>query len=157
MPPGLSNGDRTPRVVRRLAAVAFVDIVGYSILMAQDETGTHQRWMTMLEEIIRPKAIAHRGKVVKSTGDGILAEFPSALDAVEWARSVQRLLHSRSTEGPLSPPMALRIAIHLGDLITTDDDIYGDHVNVAARLQEFAEPGGIVLSETVYELVRGSI
>ena len=156
MPASLSNGD-TPRLIRRLAAVAFVDIVGYSILMARDETGTHQRWMAILDEVMRPKALVHRGKVVKSTGDGILAEFPSALDAVEWARDVQRLLHSRSTEGSLSPPIALRIAVHLGDVIATDDDVYGDHVNVAARLQEYAEPGGIILSETVYDLVRGSI
>src|SRR5882762_4592602 len=85
MPPSPSNGDSGPRMDRRLAAIAFVDIVGYSILMARDETRTHQRWMSILDNIIRPQTERHRGKVVKSTGDGILAEFPSAFDAVEWA------------------------------------------------------------------------
>src|SRR6266566_3166592 len=96
---------------RRLAAIAFVDIAGYSVLMAEDETATHARWMSLLNGVLRPEAALHRGKIVKSTGDGVLAEFPSALDAVEWARDVQRLLHSRSTEGSLSPPIALRIAV----------------------------------------------
>ena len=76
-------------MVRRLAAIAFIDIVGYSILMARDETRTHQRWMAVLDEIVNPLATQHRGKVVKSTGDGVLAEFPSAFDAVQWAVAVQ--------------------------------------------------------------------
>src|SRR5947209_18436482 len=83
MSPCPSNGGNAPRVDRRLAAIAFIDIVGYSILMARDETRTHQRWMAILDTIIRPQTLRHRGKVVKSTGDGILAEFPSAFDAVE--------------------------------------------------------------------------
>jgi adenylate cyclase len=143
---------------RRLAAIAFVDIVGYSILMAEDETRTHQRWMRILAEIIRPAARRHRGTVVKSTGDGILAEFPSAFDAVEWAREVQRRIAAEDAGAePELPSIRLRIAVHLGDIMETDDDIYGDGVNVAARLQEHAEPGGIVLSEAVHDLVRGSI
>ena len=155
MPSCPSNG--VPRVNRRLAAVVFVDIVSYSILMARDETRTHERWMAILDEVIRPQIGWHRGRFVKSTGDGVLVEFPSAFDAVEWARQVQRSVHSESPDDSLSPPVALRIAIHLGDVIETDEDLYGDNVNVAARLQEYAEPGGIVLSETVYDLVRGSI
>ncbi|HEY0439703.1 MAG TPA: adenylate/guanylate cyclase domain-containing protein, partial [Xanthobacteraceae bacterium] len=151
-----SNGDAHPRVSRRLAAIAFVDIVGYSILMASDETRTHRRWMEILNEIIRPQADQHRGRIVKSTGDGVLAEFPSAFDAVEWARQVQRAVHAPSDDAS-APMLALRIAVHLGDVIATDEDIYGDNVNVAARLQEYAAPGGIVLSETIYDLVRGSI
>jgi len=155
MPNGPSNGDSAPRVTRRLAAVAFVDIVGYSALMAHDETRTHQRWITILNKVIRPATVEHRGRIVKSTGDGVLTEFPSAFDAVEWARQVQRIVNLGPAEDSVS--LALRIAVHLGDVIATDEDIYGDNVNVAARLQEHAEPGGIVVSETVYDLVRGSI
>src|SRR5207302_1638480 len=150
---------RTPELgARRLAAVAFVDVVGYSILMATDERGTHQRWMAILNEIVRPKAIEHHGIVVKSTGDGVLAEFVSALDAVEWAMAVQRaVLSPHETRGGDLRSIALRIAVHLGDVVSTRDDIYGDGVNVAARLEEYANPGGIVLSEAVHDLVRGSI
>src|ERR1043165_9194119 len=119
MPACPSNGDHTPQVDRRLAAIAFVDIVGYSILMARDETRTHQRWMAILDEVIRPQAIRHRGKIVKSTGDGVLAEFPSAFDAVEWAIEVQQALRNHGTEDPL-PPLSLRMAVHIGDIITTE-------------------------------------
>src|SRR5438270_10509458 len=94
MSPCPSNGGNAPRVDRRLAAIAFVDIVGYSILMARDETRTHQRWMALLDGVIRPYAGRYRGKIVKSTGDGVLAEFPSALDGVEWALSVQAATRS---------------------------------------------------------------
>ncbi len=156
MPPSPSNGDSGPRMDRRLAAIAFVDIVGYSILMARDETRTHQRWMDILDNIIRPQTERHRGKVVKSTGDGILAEFPSAFDAVEWALDVQRAVQARATDDAL-PSIALRIAVHVGDIITTEFDVFGDGVNLAARLQEHAPVGGIVFSEAVYDLVRGSL
>src|SRR2546421_1254635 len=124
--------------------------------MARDETRTHLRWMEILEEVIRPHTAWHHGAIVKSTGDGILAEFPSAFDAVEWARKVQRSVHLGSTGNGLST-VALRIAVHVGDIIATEEDIYGTNVNVTARLQEYAEPGGIVLSEAVYDLVRASI
>jgi adenylate cyclase len=114
--------------------------------------------MSLLNEIIRPKAKEYHGKVVKSTGDGVLAEFPSALDAVEWGLELQGRVQEQITkEGGTLRPIALRIAVHLGDVMTTEDDIYGDGVNVAARLQEYAEPGGIVLSEAVYDLVRGTL
>jgi adenylate cyclase len=156
MPISTPNGNGKHSVTRRLAAIAFVDIVGYSILMARDETRTHQRWMTILDEVIRPRALSHSGRIVKSTGDGVLAEFPSAFDAVEWAIGVQRALHPGGDDGT-GAPVALRIAVHLGDIITTNEDIYGDNVNLTARLQAFAEPGGIVLSETVFDLVRGSL
>jgi len=142
---------------RRLAALAFVDIVGYSILMASDERRTHDRWMALLDGVIRPQASEHDGVIVKSTGDGVLAEFASALDAVEWGIDVQRGVLAARAEGEHLPSIALRIAVHLGDVISTKDDIYGDGVNVAARLQEYADPDGIVLSEAVHDLVRGSI
>ncbi len=151
-----SNGDQQPRMERRLAAIAFVDIVGYSILMGRDETRTHQRWMSVLTDIIRPQAALHRGKVVKSTGDGVLAEFPSAFDAVRWAIEVQQALRLQATEDPL-PPLSLRIAVHIGDIITTEFDVFGDGVNLTARLQEHAPAGGVILSEAVHGLVRGSL
>src|SRR5439155_18782232 len=126
--------------------------------MATDERHTHERWMAILNEIVRPKAIEHHGIVVKSTGDGVLAEFASALDAVEWAVAVQRaVVPPREAHGGEARSIALRIAVHLGDVVSAQDDIYGDGVNVAARLQEYANPGGIVLSEAVHDLVRGSI
>ncbi|HVM81058.1 MAG TPA: adenylate/guanylate cyclase domain-containing protein [Stellaceae bacterium] len=144
---------------RRLSAVAFVDIVGYTILMARDEAGTHERWMRLMAEVLRPRAAQQRGRIVKSTGDGVLAEFPSALDAVVWAREVQQAsaeAQARDAERNL-PPIALRISVHIGDVVETENDIYGDGVNVAARLQEHAEPGGIVLSAAVHDLVRGHL
>jgi adenylate cyclase len=156
MPSSPSNEESEPRIDRRLAAIAFVDIVGYSILMARDETRTHQRWMLILDRIIRPQAASHHGKIVKSTGDGVLAEFPSAFDAVGWANDVQRAVLAQGGDDPV-PPIALRIAVHVGDIITTGFDVFGDGVNLAARLQEHAPAGGIVLSEAVHDLVRGSL
>jgi adenylate cyclase len=154
----LDGGASGSRWERRLVAVAFVDIVGYSVLMAEDEARTHDRWMRMLAEIIRPASHRYRGKVVKSTGDGVLAEFPSALDAVEWACEVQRIRHEeRLSEDPEARELTFRISVHLGDVFTADDDIYGDGVNLAARLLEHGEPGGVVLSETVYNLARGNL
>jgi adenylate cyclase len=153
--PSKQNGEAP--LSRRPAAVTFVDIVGYTILMASDESRTHQRWMTILSNVIRPQTEMHHGTVVKSTGDGILAEFPSAYDAVEWARDVQRLVGPAQTKEGAPPSIALRISVHFCDIIATEFDIYGDGVNVAARLQEYAPPGGIVLSEAVYDIVRGSV
>ncbi|WP_375415443.1 adenylate/guanylate cyclase domain-containing protein [uncultured Bradyrhizobium sp.] len=156
MPSCPSNGDHAARMDRRLAAIAFIDIVGYSILMGRDETRTHQRWMSILDQIVRPEAARHRGKVVKSTGDGVLAEFPSAFDAVRWALAVQSGMEAeRAADSSL--PIALRIAVHVGDIITTEFDVFGDGVNLAARLQEHAPAGGVVLSSAVHDLVRGSL
>src|SRR5262249_55548373 len=138
----------------RLAAIAFADIVGYSILMSDDEVGTHQRWMVLLANILRPGAERHRGRIVKSTGDGVLAEFPTAPDAMEWAREVQEAVHRGETAR--ARPIALRISVHVGEVMATSDDIYGDDVNIAARLQEYGEPGGIILSEVAYNLVGGA-
>ena len=111
--------------------------------------------MALLGDVIRPGAQRHHGRVVKTTGDGVLAVFPSALDAVEWAREVQEAVRrAQVTEGTELRPIALRIAVHIGDVIMTGDDIYGDGVNVAARLQEHGQPGGVILSSAVYDLVR---
>jgi adenylate cyclase len=146
------DGDR-----RRLAAVAFADVVGYSMLMTRDEPGTHNRWMRMLAEIVRPAVARHRGRVVKSTGDGVLTEFQSAADAVLWAQQVQRAVRAQGSRDAEGRPLALRISVHLGDVIESEDDIYGDGVNVAARLQEYAPAGGVVLSSAVYDLVRAHL
>jgi adenylate cyclase len=150
--------DDPARSGRRLVAVAFLDVVGYTILMASDEGRTHRRWMMILDEIIRPRTTDYRGRIVKFTGDGILAEFSSVLDAVEWAQDIQRTVPSAQVEdGESAPTIALRIAINLGDIIATEFDIYGHSVNVAARLQGHAEAGGILLSEAVYHVVRGTV
>jgi len=146
---------------RRLAAVAFADLVGYTILTAREEDATHARWMRLLNDVIRPLAERHNGRFVKSTGDGALTEFRSALDAVRWAESVQQAALAASAAGAGDDTdggsaLVLRIAVHLGDVVTTEFDIYGDGVNIAARLQEHAPPGGIVVSEAVRDLVRGS-
>jgi adenylate cyclase len=156
MPTCPSNGDNAARMNRRLAAIAFIDIVGYSILMGRDETRTHQRWMAILDQIVQPQAVRHRGKVVKSTGDGVLAEFPSAFDAVQWALDVQQAVEALRANDPLLS-ITLRIAVHVGDIITTDFDVFGDGVNLTARLQEHSPAGGVVLSGAVHDLVRGSL
>ncbi len=156
MPSGPSNGENAARMDRRLAAIAFIDIVGYSILMGRDETRTHQRWMAILEQIVQPQAARHRGKVVKSTGDGVLAEFPSAFDAVQWALGVQQAVEALRADDP-TLSIALRIAVHVGDIITTEFDVFGDGVNLTARLQEHSPVGGVVLSGAVHDLVRGSL
>ena len=153
-----SRGRSSGRPTRRLAAVAFVDIVGYTILMSSDESRTHVRWMKILDEVIRPRTAQYGGRIVKLAGDGLLAEFSSALDAVEWAQDIQATIPAAQTDSnELNPSIALRIAINLGDIIVTDVDIYGDGVNVAARLQEHAEPGGILISESVHDVVRGTV
>src|SRR5258707_15197379 len=114
--------------------------------------------MKILNEVTRPRISQYRGRLFKLTGDGVLAEFSCALDAVEWAQDIQRLVPSVQIERNGHPPsIALRIAINLGDIIVTESDIYGDGVNVAARLQEHAEPGGVLLSESVYDVVRGTV
>jgi adenylate cyclase len=136
---------------RRLVAVAFIDIAGYTLLTAADEVGTHAGWMSLLNTVVRPLATLHQGRVVKSTGDGVLVEFPSVLNAITWATGVQTQRSGDAADRPLT----LRISVHLGEVVTTDDDIYGDGVNVAARLQEHATPGGIVLSAAAREMVRG--
>src|SRR5690606_7158164 len=119
---------------KRLVAIAFADVVGYSVLMAQDETRTHQQWMMVLADIIRPLAAQRQGTIVKLLCDRLLAGFPGAVAAVEWARAVQaELSTSKREERPF--PLVLRIAVHLGEVIDPGDDIYGDGLKTAARLQ----------------------
>lgn len=131
---------------RRFAAFAFADVVGYTILMATDEARTHRRWMAVLDGVLRPLAAAHGGRIVKSTGDGVLAEFATPRRAVDWGLQVQRRMAEADAEQPDAPTLALRIALHMGEVAATEHDIYGQGVNVAARLQEHAPAGGLLLS-----------
>src|SRR5712672_4057815 len=139
---------------RRLAAILAADVAGYSQLMGVDEEGTHERLRRHLRDLVDPKIKEHRGRVVKNTGDGMLAEFASVVDAVRCAAQVQRGMIDREPEVPDEQRIRFRIGINLGDVIVEEHDIFGDGVNVAARLEALAEPGGVFVSNTVYEHVR---
>src|SRR5271166_4095015 len=128
---------------RRLAAILAADVAGYSRLMGADEEGTHERLKVHRGQLIDPKIQVHRGRIVKNTGDGVLAEFASVVDAVRCAAEVQRAMLDREPEVAAKLRIEFRIGINLGDVIVEDDDIFGDGVNIAARLEAIAEPGGI--------------
>jgi adenylate cyclase len=140
--------------VRRLTAILAADVAGYSRLMGGDEEGTHERLKAHLGELVNPKIEEHRGRIVKNTGDGFLAEFPSVVDAVRCAAEVQRGMADREPEVPEEQRIRFRIGINLGDVIAEENDIFGDGVNVAARLEALAEPGGICVSRIVRDQVR---
>jgi class 3 adenylate cyclase/TolB-like protein len=145
------------RLQRRLAAILFADVVGYSRLTGQDEVGTWHRLQTVLREVVRPHLKAHAGRIVRIKGDGILVEFASAVEAVASAVALQQAMAQRNTKLAKAHHIELRIGINLGDIITTNDDVHGDGVNVAARLEPLAEPDGICISATVYEHVRAKL
>jgi adenylate cyclase len=150
-----TNLNGTAAGARRSSAVSFLDVVGYSTLMAENAARTHLDWMQALNEIIRPAARQHGGRIVKSTGDGVLAEFPDARAAVAWASAVQdSMLAEYAPTGSSRLPIVARIAVHVDQVFVASDDIYGPGVNVAARLQEYCEPGGIVLSDAIFDFVR---
>jgi adenylate cyclase len=136
---------------RRLTAILAADAAGYSRLMGADEEGTHERLRAHLEELVHPKIEGHRGRVVKNTGDGLLAEFASVVDAVRCAVEMQRGMGERNA--PV-PAIEFRVGINLGDVIAEEHDIFGDGVNIAARLEALAEPGGICVSRLVRDQVR---
>jgi len=140
--------------VRRLAAILAADVAGYSRLMEADEERTHERLKAHLTELVNPKIAEHRGRIVKSTGDGFLAEFASVVDAVRCAVEIQRGMAGCEPEMPEERRIRFRIGINLGDVIVEADDIFGDGVNVAARLEALAEPGGICVSRVVRDQVR---
>ena len=144
-------------VERRLAAILSADVVGYSRLMGDDEAGTLAVLKAHRAECIDPEIAAYQGRIVKLMGDGALVEFPSVVDAVECAVAVQRGMAERNAEVPEDRRVAFRIGINLGDVIIEGDDIYGDGVNVAARLQELADPGGVCVSANVHEQVEGKL
>jgi adenylate cyclase len=140
--------------VRRLTAILAADVAGYSRLMGADEEGPHERVKAHLGQLVNPKIKEHRGRIVKNTGDGLLAKFSSVVDAVRCAAEVQRGMIDREPEVPDEQRIRFRIGVNLGDVIVEEHDIFGDGVNVAARLEALAEPGGVLVSNTVYEHVR---
>jgi len=144
------------RVQRRLAAILAADVVGYSRLMEADEAGTVARLRTLRKEVFEPVTAQFGGRVFKTMGDGALAEYPSAFDALQSAVDVQRELAARNSDLPENMRIMLRIGISLGDVIVEGDDLYGNGVNVAARLEGIAHPGGICVSGNVYEHVRNA-
>jgi TolB-like protein/class 3 adenylate cyclase len=145
------------RVERRLAAVLAADVAGYSRLMGHDEEGTLARLKSLRKALIDPKITEHRGRIVKTTGDGMLVEFASAVDAARCAVEVQRDMAGQNAEVPQDGRIEFRIGIHIGDIIIDDDDIFGDGVNIAARLEGIAEPGGVCISDDAHRQVRGKV
>src|SRR5215471_2203624 len=144
----------TTTATRRLTAILAADVAGYSRLMGADEEGTHARLRAHFDELVEPKIAEHRGRVVKNTGDGLLAEFASVVDAVRCAVEVQREMIARNAAIPEERRIEFRMGINLGDIIIQDGDIFGDGVNIAARLEALAQPGGICLSAAAHEQVR---
>ena len=144
-------------VERRLAAILAADVTGYSRLMGADEEGTLERLKAHRRELVDPKIREHRGRIVKTTGDGMLVEFPSVVDAVRCAVEIQRAMTDRNVETPEDKRITFRTGINLGDVIIDHEDIYGDGVNIAARLEALAEPGGICISRVVRDQIRDKL
>jgi len=142
---------------RRLAAILAADVAGYSRLMGRDEEGTHERLKAHLQELVNPKIGEHRGRIVKNTGDGFLVEFASVVDAVRCAVAIQRGLPEREAVVPEERRIGFRMGINVGDVIAEEHDIFGDGVNVAARLEGLAEPGGICISRMVRDQIRDKL
>ena len=142
---------------RRLAAILAADVAGYSRLMGADEEGTLAALKALRRELYDPKIKEHRGRVVKTTGDGLLLEFASVVDAVRCAVEVQRAMAERNVDVPPDRRIEFRMGINLGDIIRDGRDIYGDGVNIAARLEALAEPGGICVSRVVHDQVRDKL
>jgi TolB-like protein/class 3 adenylate cyclase/cytochrome c-type biogenesis protein CcmH/NrfG len=146
-----------PPFERRLAAILAADVVGYSRLMGADEAGTHARLRAPRKDFIEPKVAEHRGRIVKLTGDGALVEFASVVDAVQCAVVTQQGIAERNAEQPPEHRIEFRLGVNLGDVIIDGDDIYGDGVNVAARLEGLAPAGGICVSDIVQQMIRGRL
>ena len=141
---------------RRLAAILAADVVGYSRLMGEDEAGTAKA-VREHREAARPIVASHGGRIVKTTGDGLLLEFPSVVAAVECAIAIQKLMVERNAETPEAKSIVYRIGVNLGDVLIEGDDILGDGVNIAARLEGICEPGGVLISGSAFDHVRGRI
>ena len=142
---------------RRLAAIVIADVVGYSKLIRADEEGTRARFQTLQEELFEPSVAAHGGRVIKTMGDAFLLEFPSAVEAVACSAEVQRELQENEADKREEQRIQFRIGINVGDIIVEGDDIQGDGVNVAARLEAICEPGGLCISDLVYQAIVGKI
>jgi adenylate cyclase len=135
--------------IRRLAAILAADVAGYSRLMGVDEEGTLERLKALRRELVDPKIAEHHGRIVKTSGDGMLVEFASVVDAVRSAVEIQQAMAERNTGIGADDRIELRIGINLGDVIVEGDDLYGDGVNIAARIETLADPGGVFVSNTV--------
>ena len=153
MSPAISVG--APHVNRRLAAVAFADVAGFSRLMERDDVGTMADWKSVRTDIIEPKIIEHRGRLIRVIGDGLFIEFHSAVDAVQWAVEVQSALRLR--EHGDARELVMRIGINVEDVIVDDEDLHGDGVNIASRIQQLANPGDVVVTAAVREYVSNKL
>src|SRR2546427_4102572 len=150
----LEGGETTVTATRRLAAILADDVAGYSRLMGTDEEGTLERLKALRRELLDPKIPEQHGRIVKTTGDGLLVEFASIVDAVRCAVAVQQAMPERDTGVAADSRIELRIGINLGDVIVEPDDLYGDGVNIAARIEALADAGGVFVSNTVHDHVR---
>jgi adenylate cyclase len=151
---GFVSGER---VQRRLAAILAADVAGYSRLMGRDEERTLAQLKAFRKTLLDPSIATHRGRIVKTTGDGMLVEFASAVDAVKCAIEIQRSMATQNTGVPQDVRIEFRIGIHVGDIIIDDNDIFGDGVNIAARLEGIAEPGGVCISDDAQRQIRGKV
>ena len=142
---------------RRLAAILAADVAGYSRLMGANEEGTLERLKAVRRELVDPKITEHKGPIVKTTGDGLLVEFSSVVDAMRCAVEWQNAMAERLTSEAAEDRLESRIGVNIGDVIIDGDDIFGDGVNIAARLEGLAEPGGICISRTVLTQTRGKL
>lgn len=149
--------ERPVRVERRLSAILAADVAGYSRLMHNDEEATHAKLAALLTDAVAPAIAEHGGRVVKNTGDGFLAEFPSAVQAVRAAAQFQTRIKELTVGDAEDRRIALRVGVNIGDVIVEPRDIFGDGVNIAARLEGIAEPGGICISSSTYDQVRGKV
>jgi adenylate cyclase len=145
------------RVERRLAAILAADVAGYSRLMGADEEGVLARLKVARKSLVDPTITAHRGRIVKTTGDGMLVEFASAVDAARCAIEFQRCMVEQNTAVPEAKRIEFRVGIHVGDIIVDDNDIFGDGVNIAARLEGIAEPSGVCISDDAQRQIRGKV
>ena len=143
--------------IRRLAAILAADVAGYSRLIGADEAGTLGRLRTIRAEVIDPAITSHHGRLVKTTGDGLLVEFSSVVDALRAANEIQAGMAERNAPAPLDKWIEFRMGLNVGDVVVEDGDIFGDGVNVAARLEGLAEPGGICVSGRVQEDAAGKV
>ena len=142
---------------RRLAAIFAADMVGYSRLMEADEVGTIERLMANRAELVDPAIASHNGRIVKLMGDGMLVEFASVVDALQCAVAIQRAMVGRENHLPEQDRVRYRIGINVGDIMIEDGDIFGDGVNIAARLEAMAEPGGVCISGTAYDQIKSKV
>src|SRR5262249_4433887 len=145
------------RAQRRLAAILATDVVGYSRLMEQDEAGTLATLKSRRREVLEPLVARHQGRIFKVTGDGVLVEFGSAVNAVQCAVDLQRAMADANASQSEDRQVVLRIGVNLGDVVVEGSDLYGDGVIVAARLEALAEPGGILVSRTIHDHIKGKL